>query len=190
MWLSRRWKQWQLNRLKSQTWQWHLFWSHNTSNSHRAVGGLWANCTSLWTLSYLMPDAYLVVEVGLCVWFLALTYRYLTPYTSMEYFSIVPRVEHFTIPQLCFAYRNWAVPRQWSGRWFWPLLKVQTITICMFTLDQWVTITNVVANCATALVLVLMCYMLYTIYKDWPRDWSVVVATVLASSGIRHLCGV
>jgi len=88
----------------------------------------------------------------------------------MEYFSIVPRVEGFTIPKLCFASVFWAVPVVWSGRWFQPLLKVQTITICMFTLDQWVTITNVLANCATALALVLLCYMLYYTWKDWPRD--------------------
>ena len=40
----------------------------------------------------------------------------------------------------------------------------------MIELSTWVTITNVLANCAIAMVLVLMCYMLYYIWKDWPRD--------------------
>ena len=40
----------------------------------------------------------------------------------------------------------------------------------MIELATWVTITNVLANCATALVLVLIGYMLYSIYRDWPRD--------------------
>ena len=37
-------------------------------------------------------------------------------------------------------------------------------------LATWVTITTVLANCVTALALVLLCYMLYYIWRDWPRD--------------------
>ena len=40
----------------------------------------------------------------------------------------------------------------------------------MIELATWVTITNVLANCMTALALVLLCYMLYYTWKDWPRD--------------------
>ena len=75
MWLSRRWKQYRYCRLKSQTWQRRLSLWHNTANSHRAVRVRWANCTGPWTLSYPVLDAYLFERVGLCVWFLARTYR-------------------------------------------------------------------------------------------------------------------
>ena len=49
----------------------------------------------------------------------------------MEYFSIVPRVEGFTMIKPCFAYVFWAVPLQWSGQWFHHFFMAQTITIIM-----------------------------------------------------------
>ena len=44
------------------------------------------------------------------------------------------------------------------------------MTVDLATLEQLEFITGIMADGATALALVLLCYMLYYVWKDWPRD--------------------